>query len=130
MSELPHQTPGLTAVDTGQDSRPDDPTRRNVIAGAAAATAVAVAAPTHAQGTDADRINMVLFVLLSGALTGIAENKLAPGFAISLVSSPPPRRRRHRLRLARRPSISQKQSPVPIRSTSSKSISTGSTKDG
>ena len=33
---------------------------------------------------------MVLFVLLSGALTGIAENKLAPGFAISLVSSPPP----------------------------------------
>ena len=79
MSELPHQTP--RAVDTGQDSRPDDPTRRNVIAGAAAATAVAaVAAPAHAQGTDADRINMVLFVLLSGALTGIAENKLAPGF--------------------------------------------------
>jgi hypothetical protein len=88
MSKLPHQTPGLTAVETGQDSRPDDPTRRNVIAGAAAATAVAaVAAPAHAQGTE-DRINMVLFVLLSGALTGIAETKLAPGFAI--VPSPPP----------------------------------------
>ena len=88
MSELPHQTP--RAVDTGQDSRPDDPTRRNVIAGAAAATAVAaVAAPAHAQGTDADRINMVLFVLLSGALTGILENKLAPGFTISLVPPPP-----------------------------------------
>src|SRR5262245_10606173 len=88
MSKLPHQTPGLTAVETGQDSRPDDLTRRNVIAGAAAATAVAaVAAPAHAQGTDADRINMVLFVLLSGALTGIAETKLAPGFAI--VTSPP-----------------------------------------
>jgi hypothetical protein len=90
MSELPHQTPGLTAVETGQDSRPDDPTRRNVIAGAVAATAVAVAAPAHAQGTDADRINMVLFVLLSGALTGIAENKLAPGFAVSLVPPPLP----------------------------------------
>ena len=91
MTELPHQTPGLTSVDTGRDSRPDDPTRRNVIAGAAAATAVAaVAAPAHAQGTDADRINIVLFVLLSGALTGIAENKLAPGFTISLVPPPPP----------------------------------------
>ena len=86
MSESPHQTPGLTVVDTGHDSRPDDPTRRNVIAGAAAATAVGMAAPTHAQGTDADRINMVLFVLLSGALTGIAEDKLAPGFRLS--SSP------------------------------------------
>lgn len=89
MSKLLHQTPGLTPVETGQNSRPDDPTRRNVIAGAAAATAVAaVAAPAHAQGTDADRINMVLFVLLSGALTGIAETKLAPGSAI--VPSPPP----------------------------------------
>ena len=89
MSKLLHQTPGLTPVETGQDSRPDDPTRRNVIAGSAAATAVAaVAAPAHAQGADADRINMVLFVLLSGALTGIAETKLAPGFAIA--PSPPP----------------------------------------
>jgi len=88
MSELPHQTP--RAVDTGQDSRPDDPTRRNVIAGAAAATAVAaVAAPAHAQGTDADRINMVLFVLLSGALTGIAENKLAPGFRFETLPPQP-----------------------------------------
>ena len=105
MSELPHQTP--RAVDTGQDSRPDDPTRRNVIAGAAAATAVAaVAAPAHAQGTDADRINMVLFVLLSGALTGIAENKLAPGFnSRPCHRSQRPRRGRHPLQLSRRLSI-------------------------
>ena len=35
----------------------------------------------HAQDVVADaRTSMVLFVLLSGALTGIAESKLAPGF--------------------------------------------------
>jgi hypothetical protein len=82
MSELPHQTPGLTAGDATQDGQLGDLTRRTVIAGAAAATAVAaVDAPAHAQDVVADaRTSMVLFVLLSGALTGIAESKLAPGF--------------------------------------------------
>jgi hypothetical protein len=92
MSELPHQTPGLTAADATQDGQLGDLTRRTVIAGAAAAMSVAaVDAPAHAQGTDADaRTNMVLFVLLSGALTGIAESKLAPGFTLTLIPPPPP----------------------------------------
>jgi hypothetical protein len=64
----------------------DGVTRRTVIAGAAAATAAAAVAavdtPARAQSADANkRSDMVAFVLLSGALTGIAENKLAPGFA-------------------------------------------------
>src|SRR5262249_57548564 len=58
-------------------------TRRTVLTGAAAATAAisvgAVDSPASAQA----RQDMVNFVLLSGALTGIAELKLAPGFDLA-----------------------------------------------
>jgi hypothetical protein len=64
-------------------------TRREVLAGAAATAAtVATTAPASAQSVDPNpqpndpksHPDMVLFVLLSAALTGIAEAKLAPGF--------------------------------------------------
>src|SRR5260370_25083472 len=70
---------------TAKKDEADGFTRRTVLAGAAAATAAAAVAaldtPARAQSADANnRSDMVTFVLLSGALTGIAENKLAPGF--------------------------------------------------
>jgi hypothetical protein len=76
-SDLPHQ--GL-AQGREEDDSPGGFTRRTVLAGAAAATAAmsvgAVDSPANAQ----PRQDMILFVLLSGALTGIAEAKLAPQF--------------------------------------------------
>lgn len=68
-----------------QSKKEDEPvgafTRRTVLAGAAAATAAisvgAVDSPASAQ----TRQDMVAFVLLSAALTGVAEPKLAPGFS-------------------------------------------------
>jgi hypothetical protein len=67
MTDLPH-------------SKPSRFTRRTVLAGAAAATAAisvgAVDSPASAQS----RQDMLAFVLLSAALTGIAEGKLAPNF--------------------------------------------------
>src|SRR5919197_5365499 len=78
-SDLPH--PALNAI--AEEKKEDDlwgVARRTVLAGAAAATAAmsvgAVDSPANAQ----TRQDMILFVLLSGALTGIAEAKLAPGF--------------------------------------------------
>jgi hypothetical protein len=60
-------------------------TRRTVLAGVAAttvaATVSAIDVPARAQGADPNlKQNLILFVLLSAALTGIAETKLAPGF--------------------------------------------------
>jgi hypothetical protein len=81
---LPHQGP------VAQDAIEDEPagalTRRTVLTGAAAATAAAtvgaaVDTPAHAYSVDVNsREHMVLFVLLSSALTGIPRDKLAPGF--------------------------------------------------
>jgi hypothetical protein len=68
-------------------------TRRTVLAGAAAATAAATVTaaletPARAHSVNANsREDMVLFVLLSSALTGIAADKLAPGFSLA----PPPK---------------------------------------
>jgi hypothetical protein len=72
-----------------QSAKDDDPagrfTRRAVLAGAAAATAAVtvrtIDTPAYAQSVDSNSPpDMVAFVLLSAALTGIAEPKLAPGF--------------------------------------------------
>jgi hypothetical protein len=71
-------------------------TRRTVLAGAAAATAAATVTaaldtPARAHSVDANsREDMVLFVLLSSALTGIAAEKLAPGFALAPRPTNPP----------------------------------------
>jgi hypothetical protein len=68
-------------------------TRRTVLAGVAAATTAAAVGvpdrPAHAESVDASNdADMVAFVLLSSALTGIAENRLAPGFAPFPVTGP------------------------------------------
>jgi len=80
MSQLPHPGPNAIAQDEQEDESAGGFTRRRVLAGAAAATAAmsvgAVDSPASAQ----TRQDMVAFVLLSAALTGIAEEKLAPNF--------------------------------------------------
>ena len=80
MSQLPHPGPNAIALDEQEDESAGGFTRRRVLAGAAAATAAisvgAVGSPASAQ----TRQDMVAFVLLSAALTGIAEEKLAPNF--------------------------------------------------
>jgi hypothetical protein len=67
-----------------RNEHPNEITRRNVLAGVAATTVaagvVAVDMPAHAQAAKTDTQDMVAFVFLSAALTGIAENKLATGF--------------------------------------------------
>src|SRR6266446_747436 len=69
-------------------------TRRTVLTGAAAATAAATVAaaldtPARAHSVDVNsQEHMVLFVLLSSALTGIPPEKLSPQF--KLQSSNPP----------------------------------------
>jgi hypothetical protein len=74
-------------------------TRRTVLTGAAAATAAATVGttldtPVRAQSVDVNsREDMILFVLLSSALTGIPREKLAPGFnppQINPPTVPPP----------------------------------------
>ena len=81
MSDLPHSEPSSVAPGEKEDESAGGFTRRRVLAGAAAATAAmsvgAVDSPASAQTRHQD---MVAFVLLSAALTGIAEGKLAPNF--------------------------------------------------
>src|SRR5215468_1165093 len=83
MSQLPHPGPSSIAQDQQEDESAGGFTRRRVLAGAAAATAAlsvgAVDSPASAQA----RQDMVAFVLLSAALTGITETKLAPGFDLA-----------------------------------------------
>ena len=80
MSDLPHSEPSSVAPGEKEDESAGGFTRRRVLAGAAAATAAmsvgAVDSPASAQ----TRQDMVACVLLSAALTGIAEGKLAPNF--------------------------------------------------
>ena len=87
---LPHERP--IAPNTIEDERAGAITRRTVLTGAAATAAATVAAfdtPARAHSVDVNsREHIVLFVLLSSALTGIAPEKLAPGF--KLQSSNPP----------------------------------------
>jgi hypothetical protein len=83
MTDLPHSKPSSLAPGEKEDESAGRVTRRTVLAGAAAATAAisvgAVDSPASAQ----TRQDMVNFVLLSGALTGITETKLAPGFDLA-----------------------------------------------
>jgi len=83
MTDLPHSKPSSLAPGEKEDESAGRFTRRTVLAGAAAATAAisvgAVDSPASAQ----TRQDMVNFVLLSGALTGITETKLAPGFDLA-----------------------------------------------
>jgi hypothetical protein len=80
MTDLPHSKPSSVAHGEKEHEMVGGFTRRRVLAGAAAATAAmsvgAVDSPASAQ----TRQDMVAFVLLSAALTGIAEEKLAPNF--------------------------------------------------
>jgi D-sorbitol dehydrogenase-like protein len=80
MAQLPHSTPGLIPPPGEKEDEPGSGfTRRGVLAGAAAATAAvsigAAETPASAQADD----DMVTFVQLSAALTGIAATKLATG---------------------------------------------------
>jgi hypothetical protein len=83
VSNLPHQERRSIAQTTKDDEQARGVTRRTVLAGAAAATAAAtfvvVDTPVNARSLDpSSSEDMVLFVLLSAALTGIYETKLAP----------------------------------------------------
>jgi hypothetical protein len=89
---LRHKLP--IAPNTIEDEPAGALTRRTVLAGAAAATAAvtvgaALDTPAHAGSVDVNsQEHMVLFVLLSSALTGIPPEKLSPQF--KLQSSNPP----------------------------------------
>jgi hypothetical protein len=84
MNDLPHQE--RRAIVPAKDDDQGRITRRTVLTGAAAATAVAtlpvVDTPpaSAAPSPDPNPQDMVAFILLSSALTGIAETRLAPGF--------------------------------------------------
>jgi hypothetical protein len=84
MNDLPHQE--RRAIVPAKDDDQGGITRRTVLTGAAAATAVAtlpvVDRPpaSAAPSPEPNRQEMVAFILLSSALTGIAETRLAPGF--------------------------------------------------
>jgi hypothetical protein len=86
---------GRIAPNALEDERAGALTRRTVMTGAAAATAAATVGaaldtPANAHSVDPNsREDMVLFVLLSSALTGIPPDKLAPG-GFRLLQSPNP----------------------------------------
>jgi hypothetical protein len=75
--------PKLSSI--SQSNKEDEPvgafTRRTVLAGAAAATAAMSVGAVDSSASAQTRQDMVAFVLLSAALTGVAELKLAPGFS-------------------------------------------------
>jgi hypothetical protein len=84
MSDLPQQRDAVGRVRHG-DEQAGELTRRTVLVGVAAttvaATVVVIDAPANARSVDASsQRDMVLFILLSAALTGISETKLATGF--------------------------------------------------
>jgi len=84
VSDLPQEHRPI-AIATGDGEQARGVTRRTVLAGAAAATAAATLAvvdTANARSPDPNsREDRVLFVLLSAALTGIFEAKLAPEFS-------------------------------------------------
>jgi hypothetical protein len=94
---LPRKHP--VAPNTTEDESAAALTRRTMLTGAAAATAAATVGaaldtPARAHSVDVNsREHMILFVLLSSALTGIPREKLAPGFnppQINPPNVPPP----------------------------------------
>jgi hypothetical protein len=85
MTRLPHPAPRSTPDGEKEGESVGAFTRRTVLAGAAAATAAvsvgSIGTPAAAQRADSKSSeDMILFVVLSAALTGIFEAKLAPGF--------------------------------------------------
>jgi hypothetical protein len=87
MRQLLDQETSSLAHAENEGESPDGFTRRGVIVGAAAATAAISVGAVDTSATAQTRQDMVLFVVLSGALTGIAEVKLAPGFRLVLLPS-------------------------------------------
>jgi hypothetical protein len=85
MSKSPHQKLlSVTSSASEDDQAAGTYTRRKVLAGAAATAAASIGTvdtPAIARSADPNsREDMVAFVLLSAALTGITEGRLAPGF--------------------------------------------------
>ena len=83
MTDLPHSKPSSIAHSEKEDESAGGFTRRRVLAGAAAATAAMSVGAVDSSASAQTRQDMVAFVLLSSALTGIAELKLAPGFDLA-----------------------------------------------
>jgi hypothetical protein len=83
MTDLPHSKPSSLAPGEKEDESAGRFTRRTVLAGAAAATAAISVGVVDSPASAQVRQDMVNFVLLSGALTGIVETKLAPGFDLA-----------------------------------------------
>jgi hypothetical protein len=88
MSDAPHEHSS-----SADDEQAGTLTRRTVLAGVAATTVAATVAVAPASAGSVDpnsREDMVLFVLLSSALTGLPPAKLAPGFALAPPPTNPP----------------------------------------
>jgi hypothetical protein len=85
MSTSPHHQRGRIAPGETDHEPAGEVSRRSMLAGTMATTAVAAAGPlsgsAHAQGADPNsRQDMMAFLLLSAALTGIHVANLAPEF--------------------------------------------------
>jgi hypothetical protein len=83
MTHSPHPQPSPVAHGEKDGEPTGGFTRRKVLAGAAAATAAISVGAVDSSASAQTRQDMVSFVLLSAALTGIAEVKLAPGFDLA-----------------------------------------------
>src|SRR5262245_16318004 len=79
MTDLPHPKPRSIAESEKEDEQASGFTRRGVLTGAAAATAAVSIGATETPATAHTADDMVTFVQLSAALTGIAAAKLATG---------------------------------------------------
>jgi hypothetical protein len=95
MNDIPYQQRPPVARSAHDDERTNGLTRRTVLAGAAAVTAAATLAavdtPAAAGSVAADSTaDMSAFVVLSAALTGLPEAKLAPGFSFNSPKPPAP----------------------------------------
>jgi len=87
---MTHLPPGLTPHDEKEDEPLGGVTRRGVLAGAAAATAAVSIGASDTPATAQAAGDMVTFVQLSAALTGIAARKLAtPNFDAPVPNSDP-----------------------------------------
>jgi hypothetical protein len=83
MTDLPQSKPSSIAHGEKEHESAGRFTRRKVLAGAAAATAAMSVGAVDSSASAQTRQDMVAFVLLSSALTGITETKLAPGFDLA-----------------------------------------------
>jgi hypothetical protein len=120
MNDLPDQHDELNSTKGVAEAtdRAEGFTRRTIIAGAAATAAASVGPiDIRAKAESADprsREQMVLFVLLSAALTGIGEAKLAPGFGFK-VRSPTDKEKLQNLNLSSLADLIPGSDPVDIK---------------